>query len=213
MLLLNLIYQALQKPFQGLLRLELRRAVANGHYEATPEGILFPRQRLHMGGFMLTQVEDGPLRAAPNVWVQEGRLSMLDVFFGSTAKHAGFYLAPFSANVTPAETLTAATFPGTMTEFTNYTEATRPTWNLSGAVASVVAGVPQIKNLDESRNPLTFGAGGGTVFGLGLTTAAAKSATTGKLVSVSKHATPDVVREGGTLRVGYGFQLVDAPEA
>lgn len=109
-----------------------------------------------------------------------------------------FYIAPFAANVTPAANLTAANFTSTLTEFTNYTETTRRQWVSDGAATALV--------LENAAAPALFTIAGGAqavVWGAGLISASAKSATSGTLVAAQKRTTVLNVEEGFEIRIKY----------
>ncbi|MDN5939335.1 MAG: hypothetical protein L0H83_11830 [Salinisphaera sp.] len=162
-----------------------------------------PGAKAFVGGVFTSWLNDGPKRVAPNIVVNQALDSVLDSFFVGTTPPTAFYLAPFSGNVTPAATLTAATFASTLTEFTDYSESTRQVWT-PGAVAS--------QAVDNSASVATFtvSVAGGTVWGFGMLTASAKSATTGLCVAATKDAESRTgLAIGDTLNVNYGFAASD----
>lgn len=182
---------------------EFLRALSNGHYERTPSGIVFPRQRVCLGGIFTALVDGAPPALGHNLVVNGALDAVLNVFFRSASANANFYIAPFSNNLAPVATLTAATFPGTQTEFTNYTETARPPWTTNGASTA------QALSNSNSLAQFTFGAGGGTVYGAALTTVATKSATTGLLISAALFDAPVTLNAGGRLQIQYDFQAAD----
>ena len=157
------------------------RSLRNGHYEVGPNGILFPRDHLLMHGEMglrnITAGED---------WVDNHNLVTVqgvNHFFETTLRGGSafgtWYFAPYAANVTPVNTLTAANFAGTMTEFTNYTEGTRQACTFGAASGGVTSNSAAVATI-------TIGAGGQTtLYGMGIASASAKSSTAGVMLSVS----------------------------
>lgn len=176
---------------------EFRRALANFHYEVMDDGqILFTRQKLIVGGYMTHDVNGRDVRVDPNLVVNEGLNDLLGVYLSDDTQTLTWYLAPFSGNVTPAASWTAANFTANSTEFTNYDEATRQAWVEGGQSGQ------SISNL-ASKAAFTTGVGGGTVYGAGLLSASAKSAVTGKLFAASRFSASRVLSEDDILNVGY----------
>lgn len=187
------------------LNLDIARAVRGHKFEHVGDGRIFvPSAKVFLGGVFTSWLNDGPKRVSPNIVVNEALNSVLDSYFVGTTPPTAFYLAPFSGNVTPAASLTAATFASTLTEFTDYSESTRQVWT-PGAVAS--------QAVDNSASVATFtvSAAGGTIWGFGMLTASAKSATTGICVAATKDAAARTgLKIGDTLNVKYGFTASDA---
>lgn len=149
------------------------RDLTNGHYERSPHGLFFPRSgRFHIGGIISAHIDDGRLLLAHNTATQEGLNDILSVYMKQGAQRTGFYFVPYSNNVVPDDTVTAANFNATLSEFTNYTAGQRQQWT-GGAVAN--------QSVDNSAAlaQLVIGAGGGSVRGAGLSSIPNKSAATG----------------------------------
>lgn len=110
-----------------------------------------------------------------------------------------FYLAPFAANVTPAANLTASTLASTLTEFTNYTEPSRPVWTPDGAATA--------QTLTNAAAPalLTVGTGAQTtIYGAALVSAQAKEATSGIVIAAGRLPTGLTgLAEGYEVRLRY----------
>lgn len=178
-------------------RAEALRRLRSGQYEVSDNGVvLVPAMGLSFAGHWETQVGDEPWHVDPNIVVNEGILHILDVALDQGAANSAFYIAPFNGAVTPAASLTAATFTGTTTEFTNYDETTRVAW-ANDAVASNAIG--------NNTTPATFtiSTGGGTIRGAGLISASAKSATSGKLIAAARFNADKVMAAAEELRVKY----------
>lgn len=131
--------------------------------------------------------------------VNEGLNHLLNAGVLGTGTISTWYLAPFAANVTPAATLTAATYAATVTEFTNYDEVARPVWTADGSATALV--------LENAVDPALFTIGAGlqtTIYGGGLVSASAKSATTGTLLAAAKLPTGLTgLAEGFEVRLKY----------
>lgn len=184
-------------------RREFARAVANHKYEQTESGLYFPEQRAFAGGMLATTVNGEDLRVDANTFTTEGLNYLLTAGVKNGAAAAAFYLAPFSGNVTPTASLTAATFDSTQTEFTNYTEAGRPEF-VDGAVAS-----GSLSN-SASRAEITADTGGGNVWGAGLLSIATKSSTSGTLLACAKFASVRALLETDVLAFQYTLTLTPA---
>lgn len=182
---------------------ELARTLRNHHYENLPDGrVLFPRQGLVMAGVFRPRVNCANESIEPNVLTLTGLSSILSVFFAQAAQAAAFYIAPFSDNETPANTLTAANFTATLTEFTNYTQSARPTWAKDAEASQSIANA-------TTPARFTIDTGGGTVWGAALMTASAKSSTAGLLVCCAKFGAARVLLEGDNLDIEYAITAED----
>lgn len=106
-----------------------------------------------------------------------------------------FYIAPFVADIAPAATLTAANFGSTLTEFTNYTQATRPVWT-SDAAATVQllenALVPATMTIDTGAQT--------SIYGAALISNNGKGSTAGSVIAAAKAPSP-------FLNLAAGFEV------
>ncbi len=177
---------------------QFRREIANRRYELSDSGVVLLDSRLVFGGGFVHSVNGGPDVYDPNIVPKEALLYLLGVGLHGDAQLATWYVAPFSGNVTPASTITAATFDSVATEFTNYAEAARPEWVEAAPDATGVT----VDNY-ASRAVFTIGAGGGTIYGAGLLSASAKEAITGKIAAASRFASSRAVLENDVLSIGY----------
>lgn len=161
---------------QALVR-DIRKAVRRNRYEMTPGGVLFPDAKVQCGGIFEHNLNGGPWKADPNLLPTQGRNAMLDIALGGVAKQSNWYMPPFAANVDPTNSLTAANFAATQTEFTNYTEGARALWTPAAASSGVITNAATLVQI-------TIGAGSQfDMYGLALISASAKSATTGVLAA------------------------------
>ena len=132
--------------------------------------------------------------------VGEGLAYMLNAALRGEGVMSTFYIAPFAANVTPAANMTAATFPTTMTEFTNYAEPNRVAWVTDGPATSTNV------FLTNAAAPALFTIAGGpqnVIWGAALLSAQAKSSTSGFLFAAQKRATALAVESEFEVRIRY----------
>lgn len=194
------------KLFTDLQRRQIAQALASHKYEFTDDAkILLPGHKLTFGGVFTTDVNGGDKSIDPNLVVTQGLVDLLKVYFQSGAAATGFYLAPFSGNVAPGASLTAATFTSTQTEFINYNESARVPW--TPPVSAITTA-----SIDNSASPATFtvNAAAQTVWGFGILTAQAKSATTGVLVAAAQFSAAKSVGISDVLNVTYSFTASSA---
>lgn len=190
------------------LQNELARALRNHRYEMTEDGrVLFPDQKLWVGGSFRTDVNGQDSRLLPNLFTKEGLIYVLGAAFLQKSQVTAFYLAPFSGNVDPnGDTLTGANFTATQTEFTGYSEATRVAWTPpSDDLTSA--------QVDNSASLATFtnNTANATVWGYGLLTNQVKSATTGKCIACFKDTEARTgLKVGDKLNVEYVISASDA---
>lgn len=120
------------------------------------------------------QVNDGQWVWTPNRVVDQGLNYVLNAALRADSVLGTWYIAPYASNTTPAANVTAANFASGLTEFTNYTETNRVTWTPDGAATAL-----SLVN-DAAPALFTIGSGGQTsIYGAGLLSAQAKSATSG----------------------------------
>lgn len=175
---------------------ELRRAIRNHKYEETDTGIYLPAQDQILGFSCETRVNGRDPQLTHNLLTLEGRRYLLGAAVAGTAQVTQFYIAPFTGDVMPLESWTAANFAAAATEFTSYEGSTRVVWNRAmHATAS---------SADNTANAAVFTLSAGqsnvTLRGFALLTASSKSATTGALLSAMRHDRP-ALGEGDALSV------------
>jgi hypothetical protein len=179
----------------------LARLFRNHAWERNDDGeILIGHARI--GGVFSCTAPDGLGECAThNLITTEGANYLLSVGLGNVAAYSKFYIAPFSGNITVTDALTAATFAGSATEITTYSEATR---------VEFVETVPALKSTNNVDNAAVFTASQDNVniWGVGLLSTATKSATTGVLLSAAKYSTVrNLPTTGDTLGVKYTLTL------
>jgi len=167
----------------------------------TKGGILVPSSGIKVGGVYHGQI----IRAGrvieefedPNLVVNEGLNSLLNVMFNGTTQIGTWYLGVFEGNYTPVSTVTAATITSASTESTAYASATRPEY------VEAAASSQSITN-SASRASFVFNATK-TIYGAFLVSSSVKSGTTGTLFSAARFATSKAVENGDELLLTYTF--------
>ncbi|MBT9153394.1 MAG: hypothetical protein DDT39_00051 [Firmicutes bacterium] len=183
---------------------ELARAYRNHKYEVADTGVLFPRAGLFVGGAFRHALNGGDAQIDNNLVVNEGLNYLLATAFGGGAQITQFFIAPFSANVTPAPTWTGANFTASATEFTAYAGATRLEWVRGTAVGQAIGNT-------VSPAIFTYNAGGPyNLHGMALLSASTKNGVTGVLAVATRFATPRLNQQAGDrLSVEYVLTAQD----
>jgi hypothetical protein len=181
-------------------------AIANGDILETEDGILFPKQGILAKGEYFGRVNGGEWeKEGDNLITAEGLAHILNVSLGATAKPAGYYIALFGANVSPAGNWTAASFPASASEITSmtegYTAANRPVWTPAVATAG------SIDNMATPASLTIATASTVNIYGAALLTSNVRGGTGGVLVSASKYAAMRTFQDGDTYEVGYRINL------
>lgn len=167
----------------------------------TEGGILVPSSALKVGGKFYGQI----IRAGkvidefedPNLVVNEGLNSLLEIYFRGTTQITNWYLGLFEGNYTPVATVTAATITSASTECTAYSETTRQAYTTAAASSQSITN-------SASRATFTFTAAK-TIYGAFLASNSTKSATTGTLFSAARFGTAKTVDTGDQLLLTYNF--------
>ncbi len=188
------------------LQREVSKALAQGDFQVTDDGILFPRQGILAQGEYFGRVNGGLWeKEGDNLITTEGLAHILNVALGATAKPAGYFLALFSGAAAPAANWTAAGFAATANEITSmsegYTAATRPAWTPGTATAN------SIDNLTAVASVTIATAASLNVTGAALLTNSTRGGTGGVLVSASKYAAARTFQNNDTYEIGYRLNL------
>lgn len=139
-----------------------------------------------------------------NIIPLEARNKLLNQFVKNGSAIASQYVALFSGNVTPADTITGATFASVTTEFTSYDESTR-VLHQPGTVAAAA--------VNNNDNKAVFTASSGvsavSIYGGGVMQHSGKGNTTaGQLCfSASAFASAKVISEAEVLTVGVSYSF------
>jgi len=178
-------------------RQEVLQRIGAHKYERRPDGaILLPAMGILIGGSWITEVNGCDREVTPNIIPDEGLDDLLDVWLGNGTQSATWYIAPFSQNMTPGASLTAADFTADTTEFTNYDEAARVTWADDAVSGQAITNA-------AVKADFTMSSGGGTIYGAGLLSVSTKSAVTGKLAAATRFGSSRTLAEADILTVQY----------
>ncbi len=179
-------------------RSEFLRAIRNKQYEVTDSGLYFPKMREGIAGHFETTINHRDPQIDPNLIPTQGLNLVLDSLMpGGLGRQ--WYVALFSANVTPIAGLTGATWVAAQTEFIGYSELTRVDYENGVAAAGVI-------DNDADRAEFTMTAAA-TIYGGALVGASAKSAVTNDILACAKFATGRAVQIADTLQVKYTLTL------
>ena len=170
-------------------------------YEKTEGGILVPSSGIQVSGKYTGQhIRDGKVIEEfedPNLVVNEGLNSLLNIMFHASTQITTWYIGVFEGNYTPVSTVTAATITSASTESTAYASLTRPEY------VEAAASSQSITN-SASRASFVFNATK-TIYGAFLVSNSAKSGTTGTLFSAARFASAKNVESGDELLLTYTF--------
>lgn len=174
----------------------IRRAIQDGDYEATDSGLLIRKMGVFAGVSCETHVNGKDRQTTHNLLPLQGLRYLLAAGAMGGAQTSAFYIAPFTNDVTPNDGWTAANFPTTAGEYTNYEGANRLAWTKTLH--------PTAASVSSAASPADFTLSAGetdvNLRGFAVLTAPSKGATTGTLISAIRHER-DNLREGDTLSV------------
>lgn len=167
-------------------------------YELSKGGVLVPaaESSLGLGGRYHGQI----IRAGeiidefdcPNLCVDEGLNSLLNIQFDGATQITTWYMGLFEGNYTPVASVTAATIAAAATETTAYNETTRRTFTPASSTA-------KSSSNSASVGTFTFNAAK-TIYGAFLISDNTKGGTAGVLFSAAKF--------GAAKTVGIADQLL-----
>lgn len=185
---------------------EILRALASHKYETMDNGgVYIPSMGAVGGVYDVQHRRNGELLShdiSSNIIVAEGLTHLLGVAVAGVTQVNPWYVALFEGNVTPAGSLTAATFTATTTECTAYDEAARVAY-VEGTVA---AGA--VDNA-ASRAVFTMNATK-TIYGGALLSVSTKSSTSGVLLSAARFPSARAVVDDDELSVKFSLALTSA---
>ena len=194
------------------LRSELVRAFRNKKYDVTDTGIYIPESKLALGGrygHSVTRDGDRSERIeGSNLIVNEGLTYGIKAMVAGFTQIGSWYIAPFLGNVTPVASLTAGgvtAFSTTQSEYTLYDEGNRVLWDQNAESGQEI-------NNSGNEAAFTISTGTlGTIWGFGLLSVAAKSSTSGTLLSCYKMASArNGLLAGDILNVDFALVAADA---
>lgn len=170
-------------------------------YVPTNGGILMPAAALQVHGHYHGQIVRGGIIVdefdCPNLCVDEGLNSLLNVYFDAATQINAWYMGLFEGNYTPVAGVTAATIASAATETTAYNETTRPAFSPAAASAKAITN-------SASVGTFTFNATK-TIYGAFLISDNTKSGTSGTLFSAAKFSAAKSVVSGDQLLLTYTF--------
>lgn len=132
----------------------------------------------------------------------EGRNHMLGVTIHAEAAAPTWYIALFEGNYTPQDDDTAANFASRATECTAYDESTRVEFKEtapSGGASNNTADMA-LFTMNSTK----------TIYGFAILSAAAKGATTGKLLCIQRLTSPKTYDAGDVVKVPVSLTLQNA---
>lgn len=194
-------------------RAELARRIRAHKYDVTESGLHVPQMGVSIGGAMkVKDYRDGSVEQIDidaNLLVTEGLVHLVNVLLPPTGGYSqitAWYVAPFSGNYTPVNTVTAATFTAAATEFTNYAGSNRLALTIAAAATT-----PSTGNTGNEALMTINAAGPFNIYGGAVISASAKSATTGKLLAAVRLGSPKMGMDNGEkLGWEYVFTAADA---
>jgi hypothetical protein len=134
-----------------------------------------------------------------NVVPLQSRNACLNSFYMAVTPPTAWYIGIFEGNYTPVDGDTAATFPASATESTAYNETVRQTANFASSTAGSCTNSASLATFTINASK--------TIYGAFISTASAKSATTGTLGSAAQFATAKVCVATDLLQVTYTVGL------
>jgi hypothetical protein len=185
-------------------RREFARAIENRDFVERPDGILFPKQGLFIGGMFESWVNGRDHQVDKNIIPTEGLNYLLDVAVKNGSPIHPWYVGLFSGNYTPVIGVTAATWVAAATEFTSYDEPTREEY-VEGAIASGSVS----NSASKADFTMSTGVSAQVLYGAALVQASAKSAGTGKILAISRFAASRTVNETDVLSVQYTLTIAN----
>lgn len=188
------------------MREEFLKAVRDGKYEVTEDGLFLPAQKVLLGGAFKADIihPDGEVDYGSwgcNIIVDEGLHHALDVILHGEVQVNPWYIGLFEANYMPVATDTAANIATNATESTAYNEATRVEYNEAAAASKVTT---------NSTNKAQFTINATkTMYGAFLVSNSTKQGTTGTLLSAAQFSTARSVVANDILEVTYSVAAQD----
>lgn len=188
------------------MREEFLKAVRNGKYEVTEDGLFLPAQKVLLGGAFKADIihPDGGVDYdgwGCNIIVDEGLNHSLDVILHGEVQVSPWYVGLFEANYTPQSSDTAANIASNATESTAYDESARVEYNEAAAASKVTTNT-------NNKAQFTINATK-TMYGAFLVSNSTKGGTTGTLLSAAQFNTARSVVSGDILEVTYSVSAQD----
>jgi hypothetical protein len=211
----GILFTRMRMLMQGLVRADFRRhpIMARALESRDPERIAWAERLMRaLGGphlrLLTPEYQSFALDEGPNKIPNESLDHLLDTEFSGGAQVSTRYLALFSGDYTPVATVTSATWRAAATEFTNYSEGTRPQWQEDGVSGQAITNSPT-----TSDGEFTI-AGSANLYGAALLSASAKDGTgdaAGLLSGIKRFTTaPRAVASGDKVWLTYSLSASSA---
>lgn len=172
-------------------------------YELSKGGVLVPaaESSLGLGGHYHGQI----IRAGeiidefdcPNLCVDEGLNSLLNIQFDGATQITTWYMGLFEGNYTPVAGDVGTTIAASATETIALTNTVRPTWTPAAAAAKAITNA-------ASRATFTFNAAK-TIYGGFLISNNTLNGSTGKLFAASRFTSAKLVDVNDQILLTYAF--------
>lgn len=177
------------------------RLLSKALEEGDPEKVKWTQRVIRAMGMQRSEYDTIVVAYDKNLVTNEGLNAMLDVWLSGGTQITAYYVSLFESNSTPAATWIASTYRSThVTEYTDYSEATRPAWADDGASAQSIA---------NTTTPAEFTAtnvASKNIYGASLISANAKSGSgdaTAKLVAATRYSTARAIQNTDVATVKY----------
>ncbi|WP_227564038.1 hypothetical protein [Acinetobacter bereziniae] len=154
------------------------------------------------------RINGGEWQRIPNLNPTEGIAHILNVSMGTKAKPAGYYIALFSGNASPAANWTAANFASVASEIVSmtegYTSATRPEWKPKDTTANAIDNFETVASVTIATSSQL------NVTGTAILTSNVKGGTSGSLISAAKYPVARTFQNGDVYEIGYRITIQSA---
>jgi hypothetical protein len=175
----------------------MKREIETGSQFETLAKIGFIHKIEHFRDGELIDVEE-----VHNLVPTEGLNHILEVALRAGSSLPAWYVSLFEGNYTPVAGVTALTYPAAATESTAYSESNRVLWVPAAASAGVLTN-------SASKAVFTMNATK-AIYGIGMSSAQAKSATSGVLVSAARFASVKNVVAADVLNVTSSITMTSS---
>jgi len=189
---------------------ELQRAINGNKFEASPEGLFLPAQKIYVRGLYSHRRRTKAGAEAwvddPNLLPTEGINTMLDNLIAASG--VASYISLYGNGTNPLSTWTAANYPSNAGEITSqsegYSEGTRQLWNAAAAATG---------SKDNYASAAVFSIVCTTtkdVNGVGLHTVSGRGAVTGKLLSATRFSSARTFSNTDEFDVKYRLTITSS---
>lgn len=183
-----------------MLDAETKRAIVDGRFEQSDEGVLVPETRTLIQGIVQYAKRGEPVEQTHNLIVNQGLNYLLEAATGGQSPITTWYVAVFTGDVSVQSSWTASNFASNATEFTQYEAGSRPSWS-PGSVASGA------RDSFSSKAEFKSTTDGAMIRGAALISSSTKGGTGGVLMGATRFNNAKPLDEDEILDVGYGLQV------